>query len=476
MLKKRIEVGVVIGLVVACLAAFSYWFLYNPVSDLSVSLPGLDNRPAAGEGDGEIVTIGASFMKYAQHQSDLQGKWTNFRGADFDNIVKDETPLIDQFGAEGPKIVWEHDLGDGYAAPVIYNGKVYVLDYVESRRTDALRCFSLETGEELWSRWYLVKVKRNHGMSRTIPAITDKYLVTIGPRCHVMCVNPENGDLLWTIDMVKEYGTEVPFWYTGQCPIIIDDIAIFAPGGSALMIGVDCATGEVVWETPNPDKLGMSHSSIIPMTIHGKKMFVYMALNGTVGVSAEGDDVGTVLWKTRDFIPNVIAASPILLPGNRIYGTAGYGAGGIVFKVNKEGNTYSTELLQKYKPKDGLASEQQTPILYNGYLFGIQPKDAAGYRNQFVCVNADDPQNILWTSGRTDRFGLGPYVIADDKFFIVNDDGTLNIARLSTSGFELLDKRRIIEGHDAWGPIALADGYLIMRETKKMVCLDMRVN
>ena len=91
-------------------------------------------------------------------------------------------------------------------------------------------------------------------------------------------------------------------------------------------------------------------------------------------------------------------------------------------------------------------------------------------------MNADDPQNILWTSGRTDRFGLGPYVIADDKFFIVNDDGTLNIARLSTSGFELLDKRRIIEGHDAWGPIALADGYLIMRETKKMVCLDMRVN
>ena len=159
MLKKRIEVGVVIGLVVACLAAFSYWFLYNPVSDLSVSLPGLDNRPAAGEGDGEIVTIGASFMKYAQHQSDLQGKWTNFRGADFDNIVKDETPLIDQFGAEGPKIVWEHDLGDGYAAPVIYNGKVYVLDYVESRRTDALRCFSLETGEELFTE-YLATSKR----------------------------------------------------------------------------------------------------------------------------------------------------------------------------------------------------------------------------------------------------------------------------------------------------------------------------
>ena len=57
--------------------------------------------------------------------------------------------------------------------------KVYLLDYDEEKKADALRCFSLENGIELWRRWYSIKVKRNHGMSRTIPAVTEKYVVKI---------------------------------------------------------------------------------------------------------------------------------------------------------------------------------------------------------------------------------------------------------------------------------------------------------
>ena len=131
---------------------------------------------------------------------------------------------------------------------------------------------------------------------------------------------------------------------------------------------------------------------------------------------------------------------------------------------------------KKYKPKDGVASEQQTPIYYKGKMFSIQPKDAAGNRNQFVCCDPNDCQTILWTSGKEDRYGLGPYIIADDKFFILNDDGTLSIAKASTNSFTLLDKAKIIDGIDAWGPLAIADGYLIMRDSKTMVCLDIRKN
>lgn len=473
MLKRKIEIAVISLAIITSLSVFVYWFAYNPVSDLSISLPGLDNRPPRTEGTLEDIRIGANYMQYTSHESELKGKWTRFRGADFDNINKENIPLIDHFG-EGPKILWEVELGEGHAAPVIYNGKVYILDYIENRNTDALRVFSLETGEELWSRWYTVKVKRNHGMSRTVPVITDKYLITIGPRCHIMCVDPETGDFLWGIDLVREYGTEVPFWYTGQCPIIVDDVAIFAPGGSSLIIGVDCATGKVIWETPNPDGWQMSHSSIIPMTFEGKKMYVYVAIGGIVGISAEGDDLGQILWKTTAFNPNVIAPSPVILENGRFYITAGYGAGAVLFQLVKNETNYSVEVIQKYKPKDGIASEQQTPIYFNGRMFSILPKDAAGMRNQFVCVDPNDCQNILWTSGKADRFGLGPYIIADNKFFILNDDGTLSIARASINAFELLDKRKIMDGHDAWGPFAIADGYLLMRDSKKMLCINIK--
>ena len=107
-------------------------------------------------------------------------------------------------------------------------------------------------------------------------------------------------------------------------------------------------------------------------------------------------------------------------------------------------------------------------------LFSILPKDAGGSRNQFVCCKPEDCTNIIWSSGKEHRFGLGPYLIADNKFFILNDDGTLTIAKASINSFEFLDNHRIIEGHDAWGPIAIADGFLLMRDSKKMVCLDVR--
>ncbi|RPH33929.1 MAG: hypothetical protein EHM93_02865 [Bacteroidales bacterium] len=471
---KHFERYIFITLILLGIVAFTVWFLKNPVKDFAVSVPGQDNRPAKGSDTNEVINIGEKFIEYDKVVSGLTGKWTQFRGADFDNINKENIKLIDKWGKDGPKIVWKVDLGEGHAAPVIYHGKVYLLDYDEIKKSDALRCFLLESGKELWKRSYKVHVKRNHGMSRTVPAITEKYIVTIGPRCQVMCSNPQTGDLLWGVDLVKDYKSEVPFWYTGQCPFIDNDIAVIAPSGSSLLIGIDCATGKVVWQTPNPDGWKMSHSSVMPMSFGGKRMYVYAAIGGIVGVSAEGADIGKILWKTTAFAPSVVAPSPLILDNGKILITAGYGAGSMLFQLVQNGGAFDVKVIQKYRPVEGLASEQQTPILMNGYIFCIQPKDAGGARNQLICCKADDCKNILWTSGKTDRFGLGPYIIADGKFFILNDDGALTIAKATASGWVQLDKALVIEGQDSWGPIAIADGYLLMRTSKQMVCIDVR--
>jgi outer membrane protein assembly factor BamB len=471
---KSPEKYIVPAVVLIGLVAFVFWFLKDPVKDFSASIPGQDNRPAKSSDTSDAVKIGETFVEYEKFSSGLTGKWTKFRGADFDNINKENIRLIDKWGKDGPKIDWKVDLGEGHAAPVIYNGKVYLLDYNEAKKADALRCFSLETGKELWRRSYKVHVKRNHGMSRTIPAITDKYIVTIGPRCQVMCANPQSGEFLWGIDLVNEYKTEVPFWYTGQCPFIENDIAVIAPGGTSLLIGVDCATGKVVWQTPNPDSWKMSHSSVMPMVFGGKRMYVYAAVGGICGVSAEGNDRGQILWKTTAFAPSVVAPSPLILDNGKILITAGYGAGSMLFQLVNNGGAFEVKVLQKYRPVEGLASEQQTPIFMGGYIFSVQPKDAGGSRNQFICCKADDCKNILWTSGKTDRFGLGPYTVADGKFFILNDDGTLTIAKATVSGWVQLDKTNVIDGQDSWGPIAIADGRLLMRTSKQLVCIDVR--
>lgn len=467
--------GIVLAFLgLSAIAVFLWWIVYNPVKSVTLSLPGMDNRIESRLVSSEDIVIGDLFSFFHESSPVYGTRWPRFRGGDFDNINKERIELIDQFGPGGPEILWTLNLGEGHAAPAVYDGKVYLLDYNEQEKADELRCFSLQTGEELWRRGYHVHLKRNHGLSRTVPAVNEKIVVTIGPKCQVMCVDRITGDFLWGIDLVKDYGSEVPFWYTGQCPLIDQEEVILATGGNALIIGVDSKTGEIIWETPNPHQWKMSHSSIMPMTFNGRKMYVYCAIGGVCGVAAEDPGKGTILWETMDFNPSVVAPSPVILDKGRIFLTAGYGFGGTMIQLKKNTEGFTAEVVQKYKPSEGLASEQQTPVYYQGYLYAIQPKDAGSLRNEFVCFHPDDCKNVLMRSGKTERFGLGPYLVADGKFYIVDDDGELTIAKATPSFFKVLGRTKVIDGQDAWGPVAITGGYLLMRDSKQLVCLTIK--
>jgi outer membrane protein assembly factor BamB len=472
--QKFLNLVAITGTTFLGLVILMWWLLHNPVRGFVENVPGMDGRPDIISTRSEMVDIGAYFAHFDGTPGDIKGNWQRFRGADFDNISKEKTRLLDGWGNEGPNIAWSIELGEGHAGPVISNGRVYILDYDEEERADILRCFSLDDGREIWRRGYKLYVKRNHGMSRTVPAVTEKYMVTIGPKCHVMCVDADSGDFYWGIDLEKEYETEVPLWYTGQCPLIDDSLAVIAVGGKSLIIAVNCESGEVMWEIPNPNNWKMSHSSIMPISFQGKKIYVYCAIEGIVGVSAERETAGQVLFESNLWTHNVIAPSPVYLGDGRIFVTAGYGAGSMMLKIKVEGDSFSLEPLQKLKSTEGLASEQQTPIFYKGHLFSILPKDAGPLREQFVCCHPEDCSKITWTSGKTNRFGLGPYLVADDKFFILDDDGVLTILKASTKEYIQLGQAKVLEGVDAWGPMAITNGRLLARDSRRLVCIDVR--
>ncbi len=469
--QRRFFLSLVIG-GVAWGTLLLWWIVHEPADAVVLRVPGMDGEPTevSSRTTGE-VRIGAFFELSEGVPASIQGVWPGFRGPGRDNIVRNTGSLRSSLSSP-PPILWSIDLGEGHAAPSVLDGRVFLLDYDKENDADALRCLSLGDGKEIWRRWYGVKVKRNHGMSRTVPAVTDSFVVTIGPRCHVMCVRPHSGDLLWGIDLVKEYGTEVPMWYTGQCPLIDDTVAVIAPGGSSLMIGVDCRTGEVLWETPNPDGWKMSHSSVMPMDFGGRTMYVYCASGGLVGVAADGPDRGDALFATEAFNQSVVAPSPVALRDDRIFMTAGYGAGSMLFQVRETGGTFFIEPIDTIDVKEGPSSEQQTPLYHAGHLFMVLPKDAGEHRGQFVCVNPDNPREFVWTSGPQRRYGLGPYLLADSKFYLLNDDGTLTIAQFSTTRFKEEATVELIDGIDAWGPMALVGGRLLARDAGTMVCVD----
>ena len=457
--------------IIASVLAIYFWLSTNPARTLTAEVPGLDGYSKEAALASTRIDLAGTFETSDGQPSTVSGAWATFRGPDAMNVVTDGPPLADSWGPEGPKILWHIPVGDGYASPSVLDGKVYLMDYDVASRKDAMRCLSLDDGKEIWRRSYGNNIKRNHGMSRTIPAVTPEYIVAMGPKCHVICLDTATGDFRWGLDFQRDYGTVEPLWYTGQCPIIDNGLAILAPcGKDVLMMGVDCKTGETKWTIPNPNGWNMSHSSIVPMTVLGKKMYVYAALGGMVGVSADPADNGKLLWDIF-WDAKVVAPSPVPAGDDLIFCTTGYGRGSRMLRLKPDGDKMAVEVVFDKPPSDILACEQQTPIFHNGLLYGIMPKDGGALKSQFVCYKPDG--SLVWSSGSDKRFGLGPFILADDKFYILGDEGELTMFDATTQEYKELGEFDVLPGHDAWGPFTLAGSRLIVRDLQSMACVEL---
>lgn len=458
----------VIGVVLLGLLA---WWVRGPqaVESQKPREPGADRT-------GPVTVTAATDLKGTFTQgpgrapTGLSGAWSCFRGANLDNVFVPAPnpalppPLARSFPKSGPPVLWSLKVGDGYASPAVLKGRVFLLDYDEQGQADVLRCLSLDDGKEIWQRAYQVKVKRNHGMSRTMPAVNEKYVVTIGPKCHVLCTDTQTGEFRWGIDLVREYKTQEPPWYAGQCPILDGDKVILAPAGESVMLmAVDLATGQPVWKTPNTSGWNMTHVSILPWTFNGKKMYVYCASGGIVAVSA---DDGSLLWQTDEWKVNIAAVpTPVPAGPDRLLFTGGYNAGSLMLRFKEENGKLTHETVFRKKARD-CGSDQQTPIFYEGHLYLVVPD------GQLICMTPDGERK--WASGMNQRFGLGPYLIADGRIWVMNDHGVLTLAEATPEAYQPLGSWKILDGEETWGPLVLVDGRLIARSRNSMVCVDVR--
>jgi outer membrane protein assembly factor BamB len=272
------------------------------------------------------------------------------------------------------------------------------------------------------------------------------------------------GQFRWMMDLVKDFNAKVPDWYAGQCPLIDNDRVIIAVGSNALMMAVDCDTGEILWRSPNPHGWLMTHSSVMPAEFMGKRMYVYCASGGVVGISAED---GSILWEYPGWtirIANV--PSPLIVSEGLIFLSGGYNAGSMMLQLTEQEGGITVQPAFKLEA-EVFGSEQQTPIFYQGHIYGIRPD------RRLVCLDLDG--QVLWTSPDTHPFGprgLGPYTIVNGMLYILDDEGVLTLAEATPNGYVQLAEAKVIDGVEAWGPMAIASDRLILRDMNRMICVD----
>ncbi len=387
--------------------------------------------------------------------------WPQFRGPNRDATSK-ETGLLRVWPEGGPEVLWSLAVNQGYAAAAIYGGRVYFNDYDSASSEWLARAVTLDQGQELWTHRETRRIRPNHAITRTVPAVDGKYVFSLDPKATFHAFDAASGEELWRKNLVQEYGTKIPPWYNGQCPLIEDDRVLIATGGEALVVALAKATGEEIWRAPNPEGWLMSHASLMPARLGGVDQYLYTTLAGAHGIATDGG----LLWHFP-FKFNVSASpSPVALDSELVYITGGYDSGGAMLRVRGGDGALTTEGVFVHAA-DEWNSEVQTPIVSDGHFFAVGKKR----RGLFTCLDKDGKQ--VWTSDGHASFGLGSFILADGMFFILEGKtGMLRLLEASTTEYQELASAQVLGGHDVWAPLALSGGKLVIRDLERMVCLQ----
>jgi len=479
-----IRIGLPLGAFVLACSGLAYWSRTAPDVEIRPRVPVPLVLPEPPPMDPGHLVPGHGTP------ADEPASWQQFRGPQRDNVVEDPAIQL-PWGSAGPRVLWTIPLGNGHAGAAIAEGRVYVLDHgmQDGREHDMIRCLSLDPGpqgeaQELWRYAYRIDVPPNHGMSRGVPAVGQGCVVTLGPKCHVVCLDARSGERRWHKDIVREYQLQrEPQWYAAQCPLIDGERLVLAPGGRVPMTAVAVKTGRTIWETENTlsppvgkDWKGrevwadMTHSSILPWDYAGRRMYVYAATNGLVAVDATS---GEVLWTHKAWrVPTANVPTPVPCGGGRLFLSGGYGAGSLLLEVEERAGRLETREVYRV-PQAVFGSTQHTPILYEGGLYAVRPD------GRLACLALDTGQ-LLWEySERRHRTGAGgPSLIVNGRLLVLQDSAAiLSDFAIDPSGKALPREAatyRLSSGTEAWAPMAYAGGRLVLRDEVRMVCLDLR--
>ncbi len=381
------------------------------------------------------------------------------------NGTSEEKGLARSWPAEGPKVLWTVPLGPGYGGAAIRDGKVYVLDRVD-RQKDVLRCLDLASGKEEWTYGYDAPGPIDHDGSRSTPAVSEKFVYMIGPFGHLHCIDRNTHQVVWKKNIVSDYDSKAPRWAVAQSALLYKDLVIIAPQSQSIgMVALDQATGKERWRSGGIGP--MAYGSPMLVNVDGVHQFVIV---NTAGAASVGAADGKVLWKyaheCKIPIPNVTA-----LGGGKFFVTGAYLSGSAIIQVSRQGDNWSVkELAQKAQ----MGGHCHPALLYQGHLYMLCNINERS--DGMVCFDLDG--KVLWQTKNSPNLDKGGSILTGDGLMYVMDgrSGELHIVQPSPEGFKSLAKAKVLGGKEIWGPLALADGKLVIRDQSQMKCVDLKAD
>ncbi len=411
--------------------------------------------------------------------------WPQWRGPKRDGVWR-ETGIVEQLPSK-LSFMWRTPIGEGYAGPAVVGNRVYLTDLVpgdessKAKATERVLCLDSESGKIVWKYEYPISYTFSYPEGpRTTPTVHSGKVYSLGAMGNLFCLDAATGKHLWSRSYPKDYGAEVPVWGFSSAPLVDGRKLILIAGGSnnRCVLALDKDTGTTIWQALTAQEPG--YSAPVIFETGGKRQLIIWNPSGLYGLDPE---TGERYWGQEFPIRNGLClATPIFDLKRRLLFVSAFYNGPLMMRP--DAHQPSASLLWKGKSEseietDGLHSLMCTPVLQEGYIYGI---DSYG---ELRCLNAKTGERIWTTLDATgkDRWWNAFLIKHEDRFFICNEQGELIIAQLSPQGYRETSRAFLIEPTNpirrrmvVWSHPAFARKSVFARNSKEIVRVDLSAN
>ncbi len=381
--------------------------------------------------------------------------WTQWRGQNRDGIANIEWP--DTLSTE--KLIEERTIAlqPSYSGPIVVGDRVFVTETADKSH-EVVKAIRISDGSEIWStKWEgAMKVpffaRANGSWIRATPAWDNGRLFVAGIRDMLVCLDGENGDVIWKRDFPADSGTAVPTFGYVSSPLIDGDFVYVQAGGCFQKLNK--LTGETVWKSLDDGggMNGSAFSSPCIATLAGKRQAVVLTRTTLNGVDLE---TGAKFWSQE--IP-AFRGMNIVTPtvfGNGIF-LSTYRHTSQFFEVTESGGSFA--ITEKWKSPQ--ASYMTTPVVVDGYAY-------MRLQNQrFCCMDLKTGE----TKWRTKPYGkYASLIAAGDKIMALDERGDLILFKANPEKFEVVDQRKVAD--DSWAHLATTAEHVFVRDLQALKIL-----
>ncbi len=407
--------------------------------------------------------------------------WPQYLGPNR-NSTSNQKNILRSWPEKGPEVLWTADVGPGFGGPVIKDGKVYLLDR-DDKVGDIMRCFDFSNGKELWNYSYDAPGSVRFPGSRSVPALDGNYIYSCGHNGDLYCININTHKPVWNKNIWTDFGGgRIPTWAITQNPLVYGDLLIVASQApDAGVVAYNKLNGNIKWKTPSLGAVGYVSPAIVKISGEDHVVMITASAGRGYGQSSGGKVVGIdprtgeTLWEYNNWNCIIPVPSAYNAGDNKVLIVGGYNAGAAMIKIDKNTNG-SYRVTELYKNVD-FGAHTKPPILHNGYFYAQYGTNER--RDGMVCMSMDG--ELMWRTRRSPDFNKGSMILADGLILATDGNKTLYLIEPDPSGFKPLASAEMLVaetnteaaryGVQNWGPLALSDGKLLIRDQSQLKCI-----